>query len=148
VSGAVPWLQSEKPELHVYEHVRPVVQLSAEAFTALQTFPQPAQLLVELVGVVHPPRSGGEPVVQSAKPGSHVYLHVVPLQLVLLDSDVLHVSPHAVQLLVVLSAVQLPEQQLFPAPQLVLLLRLLHALVLVPGWQLWHALVGLSVPDG
>ena len=34
-----------------------------------------------------------------------------------------------------------------PEPQPVPSGRLLHAVVVVPGWHVWHALAGFAVPD-
>jgi hypothetical protein len=55
-------------------------------------------LLVVVVGVAQPPRSGAVPVVQSAKPEAHAYLHDIPLQVVAVEFVALHMSPHALQL--------------------------------------------------
>jgi hypothetical protein len=41
---------------------------------------------------------------------------------------------------------QLPISQTSPTPQLVPFGALLHTVVLVPGWQLWHELFGLMAP--
>jgi hypothetical protein len=41
---------------------------------------------------------------------------------------------------------QLPALHTSPTPQLVPVATLLHAVVLVAGWQLWHAVLGFSVP--
>jgi hypothetical protein len=42
---------------------------------------------------------------------------------------------------------QLVPLQISPAPQLVPLAAVLQAEVLVPGWQLWQALLGFDAPD-
>jgi hypothetical protein len=65
VSGGVPLLQSPKPTLHVYEQVVPL-HVGAEALFGVQTLPQPAQLLVVVVGVSQPSVSGGVALLQSA----------------------------------------------------------------------------------
>jgi len=46
-----------------------------------------------------------------------------------------HCVPHA------------PLEQTWPLPQPVPSVTLLHAVVLVPGWQLWQALFGFGVVD-
>ena len=43
-------------------------------------------------------------------------------------------------------APQAPDEHTSPVPQLTPLERLLHAVVLVAGWQLWHAFAGFGVP--
>jgi len=43
---------------------------------------------------------------------------------------------------------QVPAEQTSLMLQLVPLARLVHDDVLVPGWQLWHALLALTVPEG
>jgi hypothetical protein len=45
------------------------------------------------------------------------------------------------------SAAQLPALQTSPAAQLVPFATLLHAVVLLPGWQFKQALVGFAAPD-
>lgn len=82
--------------MQLYEQVSPL-QLSPVALCGVHAFPQPAQLLVVLVAVAQPPRSGDEPLVQSANPTSHVYPHFVPLQVVALEFAALQTSPHALQ---------------------------------------------------
>jgi hypothetical protein len=42
---------------------------------------------------------------------------------------------------------QVPAEQYSVVPQLVPSARFVHPVVLVPGWQLWHLLVGLVAPD-
>jgi hypothetical protein len=44
-------------------------------------------------------------------------------------------------------AAQVAALQTLPEPQLVPFAALVHSDVLVPGWQLWHALVGFEAPD-
>ena len=73
------------------------MQVSDAAPTGLHAFPQPPQLLVDVVEVAHPPRSGLSPVVQSAKPASHVYEHCVPLQVVGLEFAVGQTFPQPPQ---------------------------------------------------
>jgi hypothetical protein len=65
------------------------------------------QLEPQQAGVAHshPSVSGAVPLLQSDVPAWHVYEHVVPLQLALDALVVVQLSPHAVQLLVVLSVV-------------------------------------------
>jgi hypothetical protein len=45
-------------------------------------------------------------------------------------------------------APQLPAVQISPVPQPAPSARLVHAVVLEPGWQLWHGLAGFAVPVG
>jgi hypothetical protein len=61
-------------------------------------------------GVEHsqPFVSGAVPLSQSAAPALHVYEHVVPLHVADCALVRLHLSPHALQLLVVFSVVQVP----------------------------------------
>jgi hypothetical protein len=42
---------------------------------------------------------------------------------------------------------QLPPEQYWVVPQVVPSARFVHPVVLVPGWQLWHLLLGLVAPD-
>jgi len=42
------------------------------------------------------------------------------------------------------SLAQVPALQIFPAPQAVPIATLLHAVVLTPGWQLWHEFSGFA----
>ena len=44
-------------------------------------------------------------------------------------------------------ALHAPVLHTFPEPQLVPSARLLHIVVLVPGWHVWHELAGFAVPD-
>jgi hypothetical protein len=44
-------------------------------------------------------------------------------------------------------AAQAAELQTSPVPHAVPLATLLHAVVLVPGWQLWHGSFGSSAAD-
>jgi hypothetical protein len=44
-------------------------------------------------------------------------------------------------------APHVPALQISPAPQPVPVATFVHIDVLVPGWQLWHALPGFVVPD-
>jgi hypothetical protein len=74
----------------------------------VQTLPQPPQLLVVVVAVAQPPRSGAEAAVQSAKPGWQAYWQVVPLQVVLVASAAVQTSPHPVQFDVVERLVSQP----------------------------------------
>ncbi len=46
-----------------------------------------------------------------------------------------HCAPHA------------PATQMSASPQLVPSASVAHALVVVPGWQLWHSLFGLTAAD-
>jgi hypothetical protein len=43
--------------------------------------------------------------------------------------------------------VQVPVRHISPVPQLVPLDRLVHVVLLVPGWQLWQGLLVLNVPE-
>jgi hypothetical protein len=69
-----------------------------------------SQLAPQQAGVAHsqPSRSGAVPLLQSDAPALHVYEHAVPLQLSADALVAVHESPHALQLLVVLSSVQVP----------------------------------------
>jgi hypothetical protein len=77
------------------------LQLAPELCTMSHATPQALQLVVVLVGVSHPSRSGAV-LTQSAQPELQpVYEHVTPLQVAPTLSFVSQADPHAVQLVVV-----------------------------------------------
>jgi hypothetical protein len=85
------------------------LQVESVACAPLHATPHPLQLAVVLVGVSHPFVSGAV-ALQSANPGSHpVYVQLDPLHAAPVLWAVSHVSPHALQFVVVLVGVSQPS---------------------------------------
>ena len=108
--GAVGFEQLEKPAEHAELHVPPLHEGEPETCVAEQARPHPPHFVAEEVTSVSQPSLSGAVVVQSAKPALQPeYVHVTP---VLHAAPVLfvvsHVTPHAEQFVVVLSAVSQP----------------------------------------
>ena len=103
-------LQLAKPGLQpVYSHEVPL-HVAPTLCIESHALPQPAQLVVVLVGVEQPAVLGGVGL-QSAKPGSQpVYEHVELVQLAPTLCMVSHVSPHAPQFMAPPVAVSHPSR--------------------------------------
>jgi hypothetical protein len=108
VSGAVV-LQSAQPAEHpVYLHVVPS-HVAPVLWVVSQVRPHALQFDVVSVCVSQPSESGAV-LVQSAQPGLQpVYLQVVPSQVAPTLCVVSHVTPHALQLLIVFVLVSQPS---------------------------------------
>jgi hypothetical protein len=120
VSGAVAELQSNLPVLQVYVHVEPVLHDGVPVLV-LQTLPHALQFVVELSCVSQPLLSGAV-ALQSPQPDAHppyVQVGVEPEQVVVPVACVeSQVTPHAPQLVVVVSLTQVPPQRICPVGHL------------------------------